>query len=134
MAIEGGCYCGAIRYEAAGEPEAAAQCYCRECQYITGGNPNVFMVFPLSGFRYTKGEPASFARSDLETPVIRYFCPTCGTAIGNRSPRRPDSIVLKVGTLDDPSIFKPQLAIFTVDMQPFHTIAEGLPSFERRPG
>ncbi len=43
-------------------------------------------------------------------------------------------MILKVGTLDDPSVFKPQVAIFTIDQQHFHHIPEGLPAFERRPG
>ncbi len=134
MTIQGGCYCGAIRYEVTGEPEGALQCHCRECQYITGGNPNIIMVFASNGFRFTKGEPKAFARDDLLAPVTRLFCPTCGTAIGTRTRRRPNSIILKVGTLDDPSVFKPQAAIFTIDKQPFHFIPEGLPSFERLPG
>lgn len=130
----GGCYCGAIRYEAEGEPQAQLQCHCRECQYITGGHPNAIAVFLLSGFRWTKGEPASFTRSDLERPVTRYFCPTCGTGLATRSPARPDSMIVKIGTLDDPSGFRPQAAIFTIDKQPFHHLPDGVPSFERRPG
>lgn len=134
MTTTGGCYCGAIRYEATGEPEGALQCHCRECQYITGGHPNAIMVFPLEGFRFTKGEPSSFTRSDIDNPVTRLFCPTCGTGIGTRTPRRPNSIILKVGTLDDPSVFQARAAIFTVDKQPFHVVPEGIPSFERLPG
>jgi hypothetical protein len=42
---------------------------------------------------------------------------------------------VKVGTLDDPTQFSaPQMAIFTIDKQPFHQIPEGLPTFERMPG
>ena len=134
MSCTGGCYCGAIRYQVDAEAQAAIQCHCRECQYITGGYPNAIMVFPLSEFRFTKGTPSEFSRDDLEKPVTRFFCPTCGTAIGTRSPARPDSMIIKVGTLDDPSVFKPQAAIFTIDMQPFHEIPDGVPSFERRPG
>ncbi len=134
MKIEGGCYCGEIRYESKGAFEASAQCHCRECQYLTGGNPNVIVAVPADGFRFIMGEPKEFTRSDLENPVTRLFCPTCGTAIGNRSFSRPNSMVLKVGTLDDPSVFKPQLAIFTIDKQPFHHIPDDLPQFERRPG
>ena len=77
---------------------------------------------------------AEFSRSDLERPVTRAFCPTCGTAIGTRSPARPGSMIIKVGTLDDPSVFEPKAAIFTVDMQPFHSLPADVPSFERRPG
>jgi hypothetical protein len=42
-------------------------------------------------------------------------------------------MIIKVGTLDDPSIFKSQAAIFTIDKQNYHHIEEGLPAFERRP-
>ena len=134
MTINGGCYCGAIRYTSEGEPQASLQCHCRECQYITGGNPNVLMVLPLEGFKYTQGEPQSFKRTDIENAVTRYFCGTCGTAIGTRTPTRPNSMILKVGTFDDPSVFKPKIAIFTIDKQDFHHIGEGVLAFERRPG
>ena len=124
MSITGRCYCGAIAYEATGAPQMSLQCHCRECQYISGGNPNVAMVLALEGFRFTRGEPATYQRSDLESPGTRFFL----------QPVRPGSMIVKVGTLDDPSIFKPTVAIFTIDKQPFHHIPDDLPAYERRPG
>ena len=41
MKTIGRCYCGSLKYEISGQAEAAFQCHCRECQYITGGNPNI---------------------------------------------------------------------------------------------
>ena len=133
MKISGGCYCGSLRYEANGDVEASIQCHCRECQYITGGNPNIIMIMPLSGFEFVKGVPKTFKRKDIENAVTRLFCENCGTGIGTKNPNRPNSIILKVGTFDDPSIFKPDIAIFTIDKQKFHYIEDGLKSFERRP-
>ncbi len=135
MRIEGGCYCGALRYVSEGEPIARSQCHCRECQYISGGSPNVFMVMPADGFAYTSGAPKQFRRSDLDAPVTREFCAGCGTHILTRTPRRPGAVVLKVGTFDDPSLFGgPEFAIWTQDKQDFHQIPDGVRAFERFPG
>ena len=93
MKLEGGCYCGAVRYVAEGEPMLQAQCHCRECQYVTGGSPNMFVAMPPDGFKYTKGAPKQFSRKDLEKPVTREFCAECGTHMVTR-PQRP--IVVRV--------------------------------------
>ena len=132
MKLEGGCYCGAVRYVVDGEPVMKAQCHCRECQYITGGAPNMFMVVPQAAHRYTKGTPKQFTRKDIPNPVTREFCPECGTHVATRPPR--PVVVVKIGTLDDPKAYgAPDVAIFTIDRQPFHQIPEGIPAFERRP-
>ena len=135
MALEGGCYCGGLRYEAGGDPLFKGQCHCRECQYFSGGNPNALMALPDAGFKYTKGAPAQFRRSDLDSPVTREFCEDCGTQILARAPSVPGAVMLKVGTLDDPSVFgASQMAIFTCDAQSFHHVPDGIAAFERTPG
>ena len=135
MGMQGRCYCGALSYEANGDPLFKGQCHCRECQYISGGLPNVVMGVPESGFTYTKGKPKQFRRGDLPNPVTREFCAECGTHILAKSSNLPGALILKVGTLDDPSIFGgPQMVIYTIDKQAFHHIPEGVPTFERTPG
>jgi hypothetical protein len=119
MKIDGGCYCGQIRYTFEGDIAAQMQCHCRECQYITGGNPNVFIMVPETTFSYVKGEASSFSR---------------GTAVGTKTPGAPGAMVLKVGTLDDPTIFTPSVAIFTKESQSFHHIPEGVTDFDGLPG
>jgi hypothetical protein len=133
MKLEGGCYCGAVRYVAEGEPMLKAQCHCRECQYISGGAPNMFLLMPPAGLSYSKGAPKTFKRSDLDNPVTREFCAECGTHLTTRRPGL-NAVILKVGTLDEPAQFgTPQMAIYTVDQQPFHHIPDGLPTYERLP-
>ncbi len=135
MKISGRCYCGALHYEADGEPLFRGQCHCRECQYISGGHPNLVMAMPEPGFRYTQGAPKAFRRKDLANPVTREFCAECGTHLVSRAPALPGAVMLKVGTFDDPSLFGgPQMIIFTVDKQGFHHVPPGVPAFERFPG
>lgn len=133
MNIQGRCYCGEVRFEAKGDPVFGAQCHCRECQYISGGSPNVTMGMPEPGFSYTKGKPKAFRRGDLENPVTREFCASCGTHLLSRAPGLPGVVLLKVGTFDDPTVFSPQMAIFLVDKQPFHQVPEGVATFEKTP-
>ncbi|MEZ5998449.1 MAG: GFA family protein [Hyphomonas sp.] len=135
MAITGRCYCGEIQFVAEGDPIMKGECHCRECQYITGGNANDFMALPEAGFRYTKGTPKQFTRTDIESPVTREFCGTCGTPLLARSPALPGALIVKVGTFDDMSVFgQPDVVIQTADAPGFHHIPEGIPSFPRWPG
>ena len=134
MDVEGGCYCGALRYRATGNALFTGQCHCRECQYIAGGMPNVIMGMPESGFAYTKGAGKPFRREDLANPVTREFCADCGTHLITRAPAF-GAVMIKVGTLDDPTVFGgPQLAIYTSEKQTFHHVPPGVQAFERFPG
>ncbi len=135
MKIEGGCYCGAVRYEADAEPQLRAQCHCRECQYISGGGPNPVMGLPESAFHYVKGTPKVFRRKDLDQPVTREFCGDCGTPLTSRAPGIPGMVLVKAGSLDQTSQFgKPDFAVFTIDKPSWHGVVDGLPGFERMPG
>lgn len=134
MGQTGRCYCDSLKYEIDSEAVFSMQCHCRECQYFSGGAPNVVFGVPSTAFRYTKGKPELYCREDLETPVVREFCGKCGTHILSRPPGLGMDIV-KVGTLDDPSQYQgPQMAIYMCDAQSFHSVPEGVPTFEKAPG
>ncbi len=134
MEVQGGCYCGDLRYRAQGDPLFKGQCHCRECQYISGGSPNVVLVMKDGDFAYTQGSAKIFQREDLDNPVTREFCEKCGTHILSRAALLPGAVMIKVGTFDDPATYgNPEMAIFTADKQCFHTIPEGVAAFEGVP-
>lgn len=133
MPLEGGCYCGAVRYVAEGKPALRAQCHCWACQHVSGGAPNLFMLMPAEGFRYTKGAPKTYKRPDKVDAVTREFCAECGTHLITRRPGL-SLVVLKIGTLDEPSLYGgARMAIFTAEGQLFHIIPDGVPAFEGLP-
>ena len=134
MKFEGGCYCGAIRYEAEGDPIFRLQCHCRECQYISGGSPNVCDDDAGGRLPLHQGHAAAVHAQRSRDPVTREFCAICGTHLVSRSPKGAGAVIIKVGTMDNPALFEPDVAIFTVDKQPFHALPEGKPAFERLPG
>ena len=133
MKFTGRCYCGELAYSVEGEPMLKGQCQCRECQYISGGGPNFFVMFQTDAFTYTKGSPSQFTRSDIDDARTRDFCATCGTHMTTRLPGG-ERLVVKVGTMDDPAQYGgPKVAIFMKDAQSFHCIAEDVPQFDTRP-
>jgi len=91
------------------------------------------MRFNRDDFTVSSGEMNSFQRTDIEAAVTRYFCGTCGTGVATETPKRPGAIIVKVGTFDDPALYKQGAAIFTCDKQDYHHIPEGVPVFEGRP-
>ena len=133
MTHSGRCYCDKINYEFDDPIHNHILCYCRECRYLSGGYANASIIITENKFRITKGTLKTHTREDLQNPRIRFFCGDCGTHICVKSPPRPGMLVLKVGTLDDHSWFKPKTAIYCIDKQPYHEIPDGVPSYTRTP-
>jgi hypothetical protein len=130
--FEGGCYCKQVRYTAEGEPMIKAECFCRECQYITGGGGLVVMAMPTEGVAVTQGAVKDFKREDIDGAVTRQFCPNCGTHLFTRAPGFEAAVIIKVGSMDDPSLFgKADSINFACDAQPFHRLTMDIPVFQR---
>lgn len=131
----GGCACGAVRYEVEGDPIAQVACHCRACQYASGGAPTLAMLFPRPALKVTKGEARTYwSQGDSGGKVGRSFCAACGTPLFSEPVDAGAMAVVKVGSLDDPSQFKPQLHIWTELAQPWHRFEEGVPQMARNPG
>ena len=83
------------------------------------------MIVPLEKFNYLKSKPKTYKRKDIEMAMNRLFCKDCSTTIVTKNPNRPNLIILKVVTVDNPSVFKEDIAIFTFDKQKFPYIENG---------
>ena len=130
----GGCLCGGVRYELAGEPLFSLLCHCRDCQHQSGSAFIAAMRVPAAGFRIIKGEPRHYVSlSDAGNKVTRAFCAECGCPLFIRVASRPDIVGLRVGSLDDPSEFRPKAHIFCTSAQPWDYMNPDLPRHETYP-
>ena len=126
----GGCLCGAVRYASAGEPLFSLLCHCRDCQHQSGSADVAAMRVPATGFRITKGEPKLYvSSSDAGNRVTRAFCPECGCPLFIRVSARLEIVGLRVGSLDDPSEFRPEADIFVKSAQPWDHMDRDLPKY-----
>ena len=109
----GGCLCGAVRYEAAGEPAFKLACHCRDCQKQNGTSFSVTAVYPEDAVTY-EGELTTYVgKSDGGNDVLRLFCGTCGSPIFSKPSMFKGLTMVKAGTLDDAENFVPQTHAWT---------------------
>ena len=134
MKLAGGCYCGALRYEITGEIPWRALCFCKTCQKISGGAGNLMIGIEAKQFQYTQGQPRSFRREGDGFIPGREFCEECGVHIASRLLQIPDGVIVKVGTLDDPSVFEgPKMVFWTQEKQNFHIVPDGVEVYATLP-
>jgi hypothetical protein len=135
MGLAGGCYCGALRFEISEDIPMRGLCLCETCQKISGGAGNLFIGIEAGNFHYTQGEPRRFKRESAADAPTREFCGKCGVHIAARSPKAPGGLIVKVGALDDPSIFEgPKMVFWTKEKRAFHAIPAGVAVFATLPG
>jgi hypothetical protein len=113
MHLEGGCLCGAIRYTSSGEPFRQFVCHCRDCQRSGGSAFHIGIAVPRDGFHLAQGELQTYdSASDSGRRIKRRFCPTCGSGVLNEPDVWSDYVVIRVGTLDDPSVVAPKQELY----------------------
>jgi len=105
---EGGCLCGALRYQALGEPLRVTICHCRFCQRATGSAYMVEPIFRCDDFRLVKGAPTAYALKSAGSgkTVHVNFCSACGTKIYLGFERFPGFLGVYAGTFDEPDWFE----------------------------
>ena len=110
MGREGGCACGAIRYELTAEPFDAGYCHCRICQLTSGSPVMAFATVARPDLVLRRGESATRLSSDFGE---RWFCRVCGTPIAMLVTHQPGTIDFTIATLDDPGAVAPGFHIWT---------------------
>lgn len=129
----GGCLCGALRYEAQGEPLYMGHCYCADCRKASGSAFVPFMGFPAAAVRFT-GETRMFtSKSASGGDAVRNFCPVCGSLVFGGVVGKDQEFTIYAGSLDDPSAFHPRMAIFTRDRPAWAVMPPDLKTFETMP-
>ena len=129
----GGCLCGALRYEADGEPLYAGYCFCGDCRKASGSGFIPFMGFPRSALRVT-GEARKFiVRSARGTDAVRNSCPVCSSLVFGGELGKDDQFTIYAGSFDDPGAFRPTMAIFARDRPHWAVMPPDLEVFDRLP-
>ena len=131
--ITGGCLCGAVRYTAEAEAASATVCHCRDCQKFTGSVFAALIMVPKAALTLTGPVKTFTGVGGSGKPILRHFCPECGSSIAEEPGTRPGMVILTVGTFDDPSVATPAREIFRDDAVPWVQVQGDIPRFAKAP-
>jgi hypothetical protein len=127
----GGCLCGALRYEAEGEPKLAGHCYCADCRKASGSGFVPFMGFPSDAVRFS-GQSLKFtSKAENGNDAVRNSCPVCGSLVFGGEVGKAKIFTIYAGSLDDPSLFHPTVAVFIRDHPSWAVIPPDLTTYDR---
>lgn len=127
MKRQGGCLCGRVRYEVAGDPIAVVVCHCINCQKQSGSTFSINMI-GVSDQVSVQGDLSTYAdQSDSGDPVNRKFCNNCGSPIYSEILSQDNLIALKIGTLDDTSDLEPQVQVWCASKQNWLSLDTEMP-------
>jgi hypothetical protein len=124
--LQGGCVCGAVRYELRSEPFDAGWCHCRTCQLVSGAPAMVFASVPAGDLVWTRGagKVRTFRSSSFGH---RAFCGECGTPFLMEVDHQPETVDFSVATLDAAERAMPGFHIFWSSRIPWFEPGDELP-------
>jgi hypothetical protein len=128
--LQGGCLCGAVRYEITAPFLSAGYCHCTRCQRRTGTGSSANGRVPQSGFSLLQGADRLKAYSPPEGGARKLFCTECGSAVFSGDPLADEEVAVRLGGLDgDPGI-RPEYRMFTDFAATWEPLPEdGLPLY-----
>ncbi|HTE55847.1 MAG TPA: GFA family protein [Kofleriaceae bacterium] len=119
--FDGGCTCRATRYRMASAPMFVHCCHCRWCQRETGSAFVLNALIEADRVVLLAGQPDPVwtpSNSGKGQTITR--CPACHVALWSNYAGAGDKLrFVRVGTLDDPDRFPPDIHIFTSSRQPW---------------
>lgn len=128
---QGGCLCGAVRYEAQGMPIRVANCHCSMCRRHSGAPFLTYVGYPSDRVRFVKGQVTAYRSSDA---AARGHCAACGSPLTFIYHADPQTLWLTGGSFDEPDVAAPEEHWFVADKLAWVQLDDGLPQWPGAPG
>jgi|SRR4051812_29626211 len=110
MKVEGGCHCGAIRYEATVDEQRVHVCNCTDCQRLSGSAFRVSVYCERTDFRLLQGTPAEYSRTAQSGRIrLQGFCADCGSDLYSVGTDPHGAMALRIGCIDQRRALVPAL-------------------------
>jgi hypothetical protein len=130
ISAEGGCDCRQLRYRLRQRPLFVHCCHCSWCQRESGASFALNAMIEADQVELLSGEPDwvdTPSASGKGQKIAR--CPSCRIALWSCYSGAGMLVrFVRVGTLDDPAPFPPDIHIFTTTKQPWVILPPTMPA------
>jgi hypothetical protein len=109
--VNGGCLCGAVRFEARLPSKWCSHCHCSMCRRAHGAGFVTWVGFESDHFALTT-DPGQLKWYESSSGARRGFCGTCGSTMLFEAKRWSGETHVALGCIDDPIDRKPQANSF----------------------
>ena len=128
--LEGGCLCGAVRYEGEDAFLYAMHCHCSQCRRATGAAFKTFGGIGAESLRLLPGSGPLMRYGDAEAHDLH--CSACGSLLWS-SLSGGTRLHVTYGTLAATPAMAPQCHIFTGSGAGWYRILDDLPQYDGFP-
>jgi len=131
--LKGSCLCGAVKYEATGEPKRFYHCHCSRCRKVTGTGHASNLFLQPAALTWLGGE--ELIRTFKVPEAKRFtnnFCAQCGSRLP-RQAKDSDMVMIPAGSLDDTAPIGPQARIFSESRASWSCVDGEIPVYPEMP-
>ena len=126
---QGGCLCGAVRFQINGAIRNIIYCHCSQCRKAQGSAFATNGIVQASEFSIVSGEN-NMTGFNVSEDQVKYFCKTCGSPIVSKRTSVPDQVRVRLGTIDSPISERPSAHIFVGSKANWEDICGELPQYD----
>ncbi|MCK9605414.1 MAG: GFA family protein [Methylomonas sp.] len=133
VTLKGGCLCGAVQYQASGDPQRFYHCHCARCRKSSGTGHASNLFLSNAALVFTQGESLLKCFKVPEAKrFTRQFCSECGSSVARFVPEL-DGVMIPAGSLDDQAPIEPQARIFWDSRADWSCDGDSLPRYAEYP-
>lgn len=126
---QGGCLCGAVRFEIDGPILNMIYCHCSRCRKAQGSAFAANGIVRAEEFTILSGADALTAYQS-SPGQNKYFCKVCGSPIMSKNEDRPGQVRVRLGTIESDIVERPMAHIFATSKANWEDICGELPQYE----
>jgi len=134
-ARQGGCRCGRVRFEVAGEPLLTMACHCTGCQHMTASAFSLSEGYSADAFRVVSGETVI---GGIHGPSRHFHCDHCKSWIYTEPEGVEGFVNVRSTMFDQPRREPPYVEVYVGEALPWAVIGspksyDSLPAIDEWP-